>query len=60
MLENEGVKAYIARMQEEEDSKSIASLREIQEFRTRIVRGEEKDQFGLDVSLSDRRVSHRP
>ena len=55
MLENEGVKAYIAKLQEEIDSKSIASLREIQEFRTRIVRGEEKDQFGLDVSLSDRR-----
>ena len=55
MLENDGVKAYIAKLQDEIDSKSIASLREIQEFRTRIVRGEEKDQFGLDVSLSDRR-----
>lgn len=55
MLENEGIAAYIAKLQDEIDSKSIASLREIQEFRTRIVRGEEKDQFGLEVSLSDRR-----
>lgn len=55
ILENVSVKEYIAELQEEIDSKSIASLREIQEFRTRIVRGEEKDQFGLDVSLSDRR-----
>lgn len=46
--------AYIAEIQEEIDSESIASLKEIQQFRTRVLRGEEKDQFGLDASLADR------
>lgn len=32
----------------------IASLVEIQKFRTRVLRGEEKDAFGLDAGLADR------
>lgn len=44
--------AYIKEIQPEDNS--VASLAEIQQFRTRILRGEEKDQFGLDAALSDR------
>ncbi|MBQ9081969.1 MAG: PBSX family phage terminase large subunit [Clostridia bacterium] len=54
MLTNADVLAYIAQQQAEIDSERIGSLREIQEFRTRILRGEEKDQFGLEASLADR------
>lgn len=54
LMANEGVKAYIAYRQREIDSKRIASLKEIQEFRTRVVRGEEKDQFELDAALQER------
>lgn len=52
--ENVGVAAYIAARQAEIDSERICTLKEIQEFRSRVVRGEEKDQFGLDASLADR------
>lgn len=33
---------------------SIASAEEIMEFYTKVMRGEEKDQFGLDAPLSER------
>ena len=45
---------YMAERQKEYNSEKIATLQEIQEFRSRVLRGEEKDQFGLDASLSDR------
>ena len=54
MLKDVNISDYIAQRQEEIDSVNIASLKEIQEFRTRVLRGEEKDQFGLDASLADR------
>ena len=54
LLKDANVSEYIAQRQEEIDSVNIASLKEIQEFRTRVLRGEEKDQFGLDASLADR------
>ena len=54
LLKDANVSEYIADRQEEIDSVNIASLKEIQEFRTRVLRGEEKDQFGLDASLADR------
>lgn len=53
-LEKPEILAYIAERQSQIDSEAIASLKEIQEFRTRVLRGEEKDQFGLDASLADR------
>lgn len=46
------LKEYIEEIQPKDDS--IATLAEIQQFRTRILRGEEKDQFGLDAALADR------
>lgn len=54
MLKDVNISEYIAKRQAEIDSVNIASLKEIQEFRTRVLRGEEKDQFGLDVSIADR------
>lgn len=42
MLRNVNISDYIAKRQEEIDSVNIASLKEIQEFRTRVLRGEEK------------------
>ena len=48
------VSAYIAERQAQIDSARIGTLKEIQEFRTRVLRGQEKDQFGIDISAGDR------
>lgn len=53
-MQKPAIIAYIAARQAEIDSERICTLKEIQEFRSRVVRGEEKDQFGLDASLTDR------
>lgn len=39
---------------ETKDKERIASQDEVLEFLTRVIRGEELDQFGLDASLKDR------
>lgn len=39
---------------EEKQSQRIASQDEVLEYLTRVMRGEEKDQFDLDASLQDR------
>ncbi len=41
------------KLQEKED-KRIASQEEVLQYLTAVMRGEEKDQFGLDASLQDR------
>nr|DAV33344.1 MAG TPA: Terminase small subunit [Caudoviricetes sp.] len=41
------------RLQELEDNR-IASQEEVLQYLTKVMRGEEKDQFGLDASLQDR------
>ena len=41
------------KLQEKEDSR-IASQDEVLQYLTKVMRGEEKDQFGLDASLQDR------
>ena len=51
------VLSYIAEQQAKIDKingTDIISLAEIQAFRTRVIKGEEKDAFGLDAGLSDR------
>lgn len=53
-LKKPQIAAYIAERQEKIDSDRICTLKEIQELRSRVVRGEEKDQFGLDLSVADR------
>ena len=44
------------KLQEKED-KRIASQDEVLEYLTKVMRGEEKDQLGLDASLQDRTKS---
>lgn len=45
-----GIREYIAERQKEIDSTRIATLQELQEIRTAIARGEDKDDFGFSPS----------
>lgn len=56
-LRKPAITAYIAERMAKIDSDKIATLEEIQQFRTQLLRGEVKDAFGLDASLSDRRAA---
>ena len=51
-LEKLGV--FIKTKLEEKDNNRIASQDEVLEYLTKVMRGEEKDSFGLDASLQDR------
>ena len=53
-LNKPNVKAYIDSRLKEIESERIAKPKEIMEYLTKVMRGEEKDQFGLDASLQDR------
>lgn len=53
-LKNPNVSAYIAERMEEQARKRVADANEVIELYTAVMRGEVKDQFGLDASLSDR------
>ena len=53
-LKKPEIKAYITERLAQLESESIASINEVMKFYTKVMRGEEKDQFGLDASLSDR------
>ena len=48
------IKEYIQQRLDEIKSKRIATIDEVMSFYTSVLRGEEKDQFGLDASLTDR------
>ena len=48
------ISEYIASRMEEKTKKRVADANEVIEFYTAVMRGEVKDQFGLDASLSDR------
>ena len=48
------ISAYIKRRMEEQEAALVADSNEILKFYTAVMRGEEKDQFGMDASLSDR------
>ena len=48
------ISEYIAVRMEEQTKKRVADANEVIEFYTAVMRGEVKDQFGLDSSLSDR------
>lgn len=54
LLKDVEASAYIAKRQAELDKERLASLKEIQEFRTRVIRGKEKDAFEMDATLADR------
>lgn len=48
------VKEEINRIMEEIKKESVATADEVMQFFTAVMRGEVKDQFGLDATLSDR------
>ena len=54
LLKNVEVKAYIDEQLDKIKSERIATIDEVMSFYTSVLRGEEKDQFGLDASLNDR------
>lgn len=53
-LKKPEISAYIEERIKEINSNRIATIDEVMQFYTSILRGEEKDQFGLDASLTDR------
>lgn len=48
------ISEYIATRREEMDKRLIADTDEVLKFYSSVMRGEVKDQFGLEASLSDR------
>lgn len=48
------ISAYIAERVEKQDAKLIADADEVLRFYSSVMRGQEKDQFGLDATLTDR------
>ena len=53
-LSKPSISEYIAERMEQQTRKRVADANEVIEFYTAVMRGEVKDQFGLDASLSDR------
>lgn len=53
-LSKPSVSAYINQRLAQIEDESIADIKEVLMFYTKVMRGEEKDQFGLDASLNDR------
>lgn len=49
-----GIKAYIAERMNNQDKNLVADADEVLKFYSAVMRGEVKDQFGLDASLTDR------
>ena len=53
-LTKPAIVAYIEERTDKITSDRIATIDEVLSFYTKVMRGEEKDQFGLDPSLTDR------
>ncbi len=53
-LKKPQIAAYIKKRIDEQDAALVADSNEILKFYTAVMRGEVKDQFGLDSSLTDR------
>lgn len=53
-LRKPAISAYIKRRTDEQEATQVADSNEILKFYTAVMRGEVKDQFGMDASLSDR------
>lgn len=53
-LSKPDISAYLAERMREQDAKLVADANEVIQFYTAVMRGEVKDQFGLDSSLADR------
>lgn len=48
------IREYITELMKPTHDKNIADAQEILEFLTQVKRGEEKDQFGLDIPIGER------
>lgn len=53
-LDAPNVRAEINRVMEELRNETIATAKEVMSYFTKVMRGEEKDQFGLEAPLSER------
>lgn len=58
-LSKPSISAYIQERQKQIDDERIASITEIQRFYSSVLRGEVKDQFGLETSLDTRMAAGR-
>lgn len=54
LLSRPNIRAEISRITQEQFQKNIASAEEVMDFFSRVMRGEVKDQFGLETSVADR------
>ena len=54
LLTNVKVAEYVDSINERLESDKIADIQEVMEYLTSVMRGEAKDQFDLDASLSER------
>ena len=54
LLADPRIKAYIRERTENLADEGIASMKDVLEYLTRVMRGEEKDAFDLDPSLAER------
>ena len=54
LVANSCIKSYIDKRLTELESKRIAKADEVLQYLTKVMRGEERDQFDLDPSLQDR------
>lgn len=54
LLTNVNVSAYIDERMAEQDANRVASADEVLRFYTSVMRGKEKDAFGLDLSMTER------
>lgn len=54
LLTNANISQYIDERLKEIESERIAKPEEVLQYLTKVLRGEEKDQFGLDATISDR------
>lgn len=59
LLKNTKIAAYITERQKQIEDSRIADVAEVMQFFTRILRNEEKDAFGLDISAADRMSAGR-
>ena len=58
-LAKPSISVYIAERQKQIEDSRIANIKEVLEFYSSVLRGEIKDQFDMDASLSDRLAAGR-
>ncbi len=54
LVANSCISQYIAQRMKQIEDKRIAKAEEVMQYLTKVMRGEEKDQFGLDATITDR------